>query len=84
MTTKTMTRRSFTDDFKREAVSMLASSGRPLTPVATELGILPSMLRSWRDATQWAPERERHCREQRAAASVGRAAWHAGTERRAI
>lgn len=41
-------RRSFTDDFKREAVSMLASSGRPLIQVAAELGIQPSMLRSWR------------------------------------
>lgn len=48
MTSRTITRRSFTDDFKREAVSLLASSGRPLTQVATELGIQPSMLRSWR------------------------------------
>jgi len=46
----TTTRRSFTDEFKREAVSLLASSGRPLTQVATELGIQPSMLRTWRDA----------------------------------
>ena len=38
MTTKTTTRRSFTDEFKREAVSLLASSGRPLIQVATELG----------------------------------------------
>ena len=44
------TRRSFTDEFKREAVSLLASSGRPLTRVATELGIQPSMLRTWRGA----------------------------------
>jgi transposase len=48
MATKTMTRRSFADEFKREAVSLLASSGRPLTQVAMELGIQPSMLRSWR------------------------------------
>jgi transposase len=48
MTTQTTTRRSFTDEFKREAVSLLASSGRPLTQVAIELGIQPSMLRSWR------------------------------------
>jgi transposase len=48
MTEKLTTRRSFTDEFKREAVSRLASSGRPLTQVATELGIQPSMLRSWR------------------------------------
>jgi transposase len=46
MTNKT--RRSFTDDFKREAVSLLASSGRPLIQVAAGLGIQPSMLRSWR------------------------------------
>jgi transposase-like protein len=39
MKTKTTTRRSFTDEFKREAVSLLASSGRPLTQIATELGI---------------------------------------------
>ena len=47
MTTK-QTRRAFTDEFKREAVSLLAGSGRPLTQVATELGIQPSMLRAWR------------------------------------
>lgn len=46
MTTKT--RRTFTDEFKREAISLLAGSGRPLTQVATELGIQPSMLRGWR------------------------------------
>jgi transposase len=50
MTTKATTRRSFTDEFKREAVSLLASSGRPLTQIAMELGIQPSMLRSWRGA----------------------------------
>jgi transposase len=44
------TRRSFTDEFKREAVLLLASSGRPLTQLATELGIQPSMLRTWRGA----------------------------------
>ncbi|WP_408886820.1 transposase [Lichenicola cladoniae] len=46
MTNKT--RRSFTDDFKGEAVSLLASSGRPLIQVAAGLGIQPSMLRNWR------------------------------------
>src|SRR5215469_8888457 len=39
----TKVRRSFTDEFKQEAVSLLASSGRPLTQVARELGIQPSM-----------------------------------------
>ena len=41
-------RRQFTDEFKREAVSLLANSGRPLTQIAAELGIAPSMLRNWR------------------------------------
>ena len=41
-------RRQFTDDFKREAVALLVSSGRPLTQIAGELGIAPSMLRNWR------------------------------------
>ena len=40
-------RRQFTDDFKREAVALLVSSGRPLTQIAGELGIAPSMLRNW-------------------------------------
>jgi transposase len=35
-------RRQFTDEFKREAVALLAS-GRPLTQIAAELGIAPSM-----------------------------------------
>ena len=48
MTMQTTTKRSFTDEFKREAVSLLASSNRPLTQVAIELGIQPSMLRNWR------------------------------------
>jgi transposase len=42
-------RRQFTDEFKREAVALLASSGRPLTQIASELGIAPSMLRNWRN-----------------------------------
>ena len=43
-------RRQFTDEFKRESVGLLASSGRPLSQIARELGIAASMLRAWRDA----------------------------------
>ena len=43
-------RRQFTDEFKRESVGLLASSGRPLSQIARELGIAASMLHSWRDA----------------------------------
>lgn len=41
-------RREFTPEFKREAVALLESSGRPQTQIAAELGIQLSMLRSWR------------------------------------
>jgi transposase len=41
-------RRQFTDEFKREAVALLTSSGRALIQIAAELGIAPSMLRNWR------------------------------------
>lgn len=44
------TRREFSPEFKREAVALLESGGRPLMQVATELGISPSMLRNWRAA----------------------------------
>lgn len=53
MTTKTP--RRFTDEFKREAVILLQSSGRPLMQIANELGIAPSMLRNWRKAVLGAP-----------------------------
>jgi transposase-like protein len=36
-------RRHFTDEFKREAVALLVSSGRPLSRIASELGVFPSM-----------------------------------------
>ena len=42
------TRRAFTPEFKREAVALLESSGRPQMQIAAELGIQPSMLRNWR------------------------------------
>ncbi len=44
----TKARREFTPEFKREAVALLESSGRPQMQIAAELGIQPSMLRNWR------------------------------------
>lgn len=41
-------RREFSPEFKREAVALLESSGWPQMQIAAELGIQPSMLRSWR------------------------------------
>jgi len=45
-------RRHYTDEFKMEAVALLASSGRPLVQIASELGISPSMLRNWRNRSR--------------------------------
>ena len=55
----TKTRREFTPEFKREAVALLESSGRPLMQIATELGISPSMLRNWRAVVNGGPPRSR-------------------------
>lgn len=41
------TRRRVTDEFKREAVALWEASGRMQTEVASELGIMPTMLRRW-------------------------------------
>lgn len=51
----TKARRSFTDEFKREAVALLQTSGRPLMQIAGELGIQPSMLRRWRNRVLGVP-----------------------------
>jgi len=40
-------RRSFTDDYKRQAVDLVASSGRSVGAVAKELGLRDSVLRRW-------------------------------------
>src|SRR6266404_6013136 len=44
-------RRHFTDEFKQEAIALLVSSGRPLSQIASELSISPSMLRNWRNGS---------------------------------
>ena len=51
----TKTRRDFTLEFKREAVALLESSGRPQAQIAAELGIQPSLLRRWRSMLSGAP-----------------------------
>ena len=48
-------RREFSPEFKREAVALLERSGRRQMQVAAELGIQPSMLRSWRALQDGSP-----------------------------
>jgi transposase len=40
-------RRSFTDEYKRQAVDLVASSGRSIGSVAKELGLRDSVVRRW-------------------------------------
>lgn len=40
-------RRSFTDDYKAQAVELVGSSGRSIGSVAKELGLRDSVLRRW-------------------------------------
>lgn len=46
------TKRRFTEEFKREAVALWETSGQLQTEVATELGIMPTMLRRWQRKLQ--------------------------------
>ena len=41
-------RRSFTKEFKAEAVRLLQESGRPSSEIARQLGVRPSLLRRWK------------------------------------
>jgi transposase len=42
-------RRSFSPEFKLEAVRLVTEGGRPLSQVARELGLRPEQLRGWRN-----------------------------------
>src|SRR5712691_1779305 len=44
---ETRQRRSFTADYKRQAVDLVASSGRSIGSVAKALGLRESVLRRW-------------------------------------
>jgi transposase len=40
-------RRQFTEEFKRDAVELVRSTGRPIAQIANELGIYDSTLGNW-------------------------------------
>lgn len=52
MTKRRQARRRFSKEFKREAVKLLRESGKGITQIATELGVTPSVLRSWADMVE--------------------------------
>jgi transposase len=41
------TRRALTQEFKREAVTLVAENGHPTAQVARELGLPPNLFRRW-------------------------------------
>ena len=43
------TRRTYSKEFREQAVDLLLSSGQPLKVLARELGLNPCTLRRWRD-----------------------------------
>ena len=57
-----MNRKTYTAEFKLQAIQMMAEQGLALAEVARRLGVSESCLRTWRDAA----------REQGAAAFPGR------------
>ncbi|MCK1517539.1 transposase [Bradyrhizobium sp. 190] len=66
-------RRSFTDDYKRQAVDLVASSGRSIGSVAKKLGLRDSVCGAgWNDVRlgasrrrrRGAPQRRRRCRRR--------------------
>jgi transposase len=49
MSTKAKTnRKTYDPEFKKQAVQLVITSGRPLTQIARELGVSPWNLRDWR------------------------------------
>ena len=45
-------RKPYPEEFKREALELLRSSGRPMVQVARELGVSTESLRLWRNQAQ--------------------------------
>lgn len=48
MTIEKRTRRKYTEDFKRDAVSLVTEQGYKVTEAGRSLGIKPDLIRRWR------------------------------------
>jgi len=46
------TRKTYDLEFKKQAVQLVITSGRPLTQIGRELGVSPWNLRDWRERLQ--------------------------------
>lgn len=66
----TTTRRRYTDEFKREAVTLVTEQGYAFSDTARRLGVNVSLLRRWRDPFEAEdkgeiPDRDEHAELQR-------------------
>jgi transposase len=52
VTARRKVRRRFSKEFKREGVKVLREGGEGITQVAKELGVTPSVLRTWVDMVE--------------------------------
>ena len=49
------TKRTFTNEFKAEAVALLNGGSQSMSAVAKQLGLAPPVLRAWRNAARTTP-----------------------------
>ena len=56
-------RKSYTEEFKREAVRLMESSGKPVTQLARDLGVNDNNLYRWRElyGSQNSNQQQRQC-----------------------
>jgi transposase len=54
------TKPAYSEAFRRDAVELLVTSGRPLKEVADELGVISNTLRAWRNKDGGAGARGAH------------------------
>jgi len=52
-------KKPYDKEFKRNAVDLLVSSGKPLKVLAKEIGVSDTVLRNWRDKQLGRPEQDR-------------------------
>ncbi|MGW0754306.1 transposase [Streptomyces sp. NPDC002587] len=67
----------YSDEYKRDAVELVRSSGRTVTEVARQLGISPESLRAW-------VNQDRTARHPLGQAAVRRSCLHHGPAKRMI